>query len=105
MKYVGAHVSISGGVENAPVNAYRIGAKGFALFTKNQRQWVAAPYSAENVERFQQRCQEFGYTADQILPHDSYLLLHERRKRRTQSQGERHHRCDPHPPAYELRQK
>lgn len=43
MKYVGAHVSISGGVENAPVNAYRIGAKGFALFTKNQRQWVAAP--------------------------------------------------------------
>ena len=52
MKYVGAHVSISGGVENAPVNAYRIGAKSFALFTKNQRQWVAAPYSAENVERF-----------------------------------------------------
>ena len=74
MKYVGAHVSISGGVENAPVNAYRIGAKSFALFTKNQRQWVAAPYSAENVERFQQRCQEFGYTADQILPHDSYLI-------------------------------
>ena len=70
MKYVGAHVSISGGVENAPVNAYRIGAKGFALFTKNQRQWEAA----ENVERFQQRCQEFGYTADQILPHDSYLI-------------------------------
>ena len=74
MKYVGAHVSISGGVENAPVNAYRIGAKSFALFTKNQRQWVAAPYSAENVERFHQRCQEFGYTADQILPHDSYLI-------------------------------
>ncbi len=74
MKYVGAHVSISGGVENAPVNAHRIGAKGFALFTKNQRQWVAVPYSAENVERFHQRCQEFGYTADQILPHDSYLI-------------------------------
>ena len=74
MKYVGAHVSISGGVENAPVNAYRIGAKSFALFTKNQRQWVAAPYSAENMERFHQRCQEFGYTADQILPHDSYLI-------------------------------
>ena len=67
MKYVGAHVSISGGVENAPVNAYRIGAKGFALFTKNQRQWVAAPYSAENVERFQQRCQEFGYLINSTL--------------------------------------
>lgn len=74
MKYVGAHVSISGGVENAPVNAHQIGAKGFALFTKNQRQWVAAPYSAESVERFHQRCREFGYTADQILPHDSYLI-------------------------------
>lgn len=40
MKYVGAHVSISGGVENAPVNAYRIGAKSFALFTKiNANGW------------------------------------------------------------------
>ena len=66
MKYVGAHVSISGGVENAPLNAHRIGAKGFALFTKNQRQWVAAPYSRENIE--------LGYSADQILPHDSYLI-------------------------------
>ena len=74
MKYIGAHVSISGGVENAPVNAHRIGAKAFALFTKNQRQWVASPYSASNVELFRQRCQEYGYRADQILPHDSYLI-------------------------------
>ncbi|MDE7374602.1 MAG: deoxyribonuclease IV [Odoribacter sp.] len=74
MKYIGAHVSISGGVENAPVNAHRIGAKAFALFTKNQRQWVASPYSANNVELFRQRCQEYGYRAEQILPHDSYLI-------------------------------
>ena len=74
MKYIGAHVSISGGVENAPVNAHRIGAKAFALFTKNQRQWVASPYSASNVELFRQRCQEYGYRAEQILPHDSYLI-------------------------------
>ncbi|MEI3118480.1 MAG: hypothetical protein V8T12_06420 [Parabacteroides johnsonii] len=33
MKYIGAHVSASGGVENAPVNANAIGAKAFALFT------------------------------------------------------------------------
>ena len=46
MKYVGAHVSTTGGVENAPLNAHRIGAKAFALFTKNQRQWAAAPYTA-----------------------------------------------------------
>lgn len=74
MKYIGAHVSISGGVENAPVNAHRIGAKAFALFTKNQRQWVASPYSANNVELFRERCQEYGYRAEQILPHDSYLI-------------------------------
>lgn len=74
MKYVGAHVSISGGVENAPVNAHRIGAKAFALFTKNQRQWFASPYSADNVELFHRRCQEYGYRAEHILPHDSYLI-------------------------------
>lgn len=41
MKFIGAHVSASGGVEAAPVNASEIGANAFALFTKNQRQWVA----------------------------------------------------------------
>jgi len=74
MKYVGAHVKISGGVENAPVNASQIGAKAFALFTRNQRQWFAPPYSPEQVELFQQRCQEYGYSAEHILPHDSYLI-------------------------------
>lgn len=74
MKYIGAHVSIAGGVENAPLNASRIGAKAFALFTKNQRQWTAAPYSAENVQLFRRRCEEYGYSADHILPHDSYLI-------------------------------
>ncbi len=74
MKYVGAHVSISGGVENAPVNAHRIGAKAFALFTKNQRQWGASPYTPDNIELFQQRCQELGYAVEHILPHDSYLI-------------------------------
>lgn len=74
MKYVGAHVSIAGGVENAPVNAHKIGAKAFALFTKNQRQWSAAPLTPENIELFKQRCEEYGYAAKHILPHDSYLI-------------------------------
>ena len=39
MKYIGAHVSASGGVEFAPVNAHEIGANAFALFTKNQRKY------------------------------------------------------------------
>lgn len=74
MKYVGAHVSISGGVENAPMNAHRIGAKAFAMFTKNQRQWMSAPYSNDNVELFRRRCHELGYAVDHILPHDGYLI-------------------------------
>lgn len=74
MKYIGAHVSASGGVENAPLNAKKIGATAFALFTKNQRQWVSAPLSEKSIELFRERCDEFGYTAQQILPHDSYLI-------------------------------
>jgi deoxyribonuclease-4 len=74
MKYVGAHVSASGGVENAPLNAHKIGAKAFAFFTKNQRQWVAAPYTEKNIDLFKERCQSLGYSPDQILPHDSYLI-------------------------------
>ena len=74
MKYIGAHVSASGGVENAPLNAHNIGATAFALFTKNQRQWEASPLSQSSIELFKKRCAEFGYTADMILPHDSYLI-------------------------------
>jgi deoxyribonuclease IV len=74
MKYIGAHVSASGGVENAPVNANQIGATAFALFTKNQRQWVAKPLSEESIIAFKTNCDKYGYKPDQILPHDSYLI-------------------------------
>lgn len=74
MKYFGAHVSASGGVENAPLNAHNIGATAFALFTKNQRQWVAAPLTAKSIELFKTRCEEYGYQPKQIIPHDSYLI-------------------------------
>ncbi|MFB6317340.1 deoxyribonuclease IV [Saccharicrinis sp. FJH54] len=74
MKYIGAHVSAAGGVENAPLNANRIGATAFALFTKNQRQWHAKPLSKQSIELFKQRCNEYGYKPQHILPHDSYLI-------------------------------
>ena len=74
MKRVGAHVSASGGVENAPLNAHAIGAKAFALFTKNQRQWNAKPLTDESIELFKSRCAEYGYAPGHILPHDSYLI-------------------------------
>jgi deoxyribonuclease-4 len=71
---VGAHVSAAGGVENAPLNAQKIGATAFALFTKNQRQWKAKPLTAKSIEAFGQNCAEAGFTPGQILPHDSYLI-------------------------------
>ena len=74
MKYIGAHVSASGGVENAPKNAFDIGANAFALFTKNQRRWEAKPLTSKSIELFRQRCDQYGFKPRQILPHDSYLI-------------------------------
>mgnify|MGYP001814026970 FL=1 len=74
MKYVGAHVSAGGGVENAPLNAQRIGATAFALFTKNQRQWKAKPLAPKSIETFGENCARVGIDAAHILPHDSYLI-------------------------------
>ena len=74
MKYVGAHVSAAGGVENVPERANEIGASGFALFTKNQRQWSANPLTEESIELFKKRCLEYGFSMDAIMPHDSYLI-------------------------------
>jgi deoxyribonuclease-4 len=74
MKYLGAHVSASGGVENAPVNANNIGARAFALFTKNQRQWFSSPLSKTSIKIFRENCEKFDYQPFQILPHDSYLI-------------------------------
>jgi deoxyribonuclease-4 len=74
MKFIGAHVSVSGGVENAPENAYKIGANAFALFVKNQRQWFSKPLSDENISKFKVNCERFGFQPFQIMPHDSYLI-------------------------------
>lgn len=74
MKYIGAHVSASGGVESAPINAHEIGATAFALFTKNQRQWVSKPLTEESINLFKKNCAEYGFQPEYILPHDSYLI-------------------------------
>ena len=73
-KFVGAHVSASGGVDNAPLNAMAIGAKAFALFTKNQRQWVAKPLETKTIDAFHKNLEASGILAKHILPHDSYLI-------------------------------
>lgn len=74
MKYIGAHVPVSGGVETAPANALTIGANAFALFTKNQRQWLAKPLTLQSITLFKERCEKNGLDPRYILPHDSYLI-------------------------------
>ena len=74
MKFVGAHVSSSGGVFNAPLNASKIGAKGFALFTKNQLRWEAKPLETKVIDKFLANMEKFGFKPHQILAHDSYLI-------------------------------
>ncbi len=74
MKYVGAHVSAAGGVYNAPLNAKDIGAKAFALFTKNQRQWKAKPLDQESIDLFKKNLELAEILPKHVLPHDSYLI-------------------------------
>ncbi|MDJ0780315.1 MAG: deoxyribonuclease IV, partial [Desulfosarcinaceae bacterium] len=74
MKWIGAHVSTSGGVQNAPLNAAKIGATAFALFTKNQRRWQAKPLTAPAIQAFKENCATCGFQPAQILAHDSYLI-------------------------------
>ena len=74
MRFIGAHVSAAGGVQNAPLNAQNIGANAFALFVKNQRQWSAKPLEDAAVEAFKQNLSAAKILPEHVLPHDSYLI-------------------------------
>lgn len=72
--YLGAHVSIQGGISNVFDNAKAIGANGFAMFMKNQRRWEAKPYTESEIKEFKEKMKQCGFKAEQILPHDGYLI-------------------------------
>ncbi|MDE7116121.1 MAG: deoxyribonuclease IV [Muribaculaceae bacterium] len=74
MKYIGAHVSVKGGVSNAPLEATRIGAKAFALFTGSSNRWASKAISEEETERFKSNCEAGGFSPAHILPHDNFLI-------------------------------
>lgn len=74
MKLLGAHVSAGNGVSQAPINAHNIGARSFALFTRNPSRWQSKPISDKEAETFKENCIKYGYSSNQILPHDSYLI-------------------------------
>ena len=74
MKYIGAHVSVNGGVWNAPESANAIGAKAFAIFTGSSSRWVSKMISDEDAELFKQNCELYGFSPEVILPHDNFLI-------------------------------
>ncbi len=74
MKYIGAHVGVSGGVAGTPATAASIGAKAFALFTGSSNRWVSKAISEEAAEEFKANCRLYGFTPGVILPHDNFLI-------------------------------
>lgn len=74
MKYIGAHVSVNGGVSSAPLRAKEIGARAFALFTGSSNRWNSKSIPEDEIERFKRYCAEGGFEPAQILPHDNFLI-------------------------------
>lgn len=74
MKYIGAHISVTGGVSTAPVSAAEMGMNAFALFTRNPTRWKSKAIPEKEAEAFREHCTRLGFTPDVILPHDSYLI-------------------------------
>jgi deoxyribonuclease-4 len=74
MKYIGPHVSASGGAHNAPLNARALGATGFGMFSKNQKQWAAKPLETAVIDAFKKNMELCGYDPKAVLVHDSYLI-------------------------------
>lgn len=74
MKYVGAHVSASNGVGATPAAANAIGARAFALFTRQPQRWVSKKLSQADIDDFKAGCELYGYKPEVVLPHDSFLI-------------------------------
>jgi deoxyribonuclease-4 len=74
MRFIGPHVSAAGAPVSAIKNALAVGATGFALFVKNQRQWIGKPLATADVDDFTAAMQTAPYLPAQILPHAGYLI-------------------------------
>lgn len=73
-KYIGAHLSIQGGLWKAVGHAVQIGARALGLFLRPQRSWSSKPLDASAAERFRLACVEHNLQPKFILPHSPYLM-------------------------------
>jgi deoxyribonuclease IV len=69
---LGAHVSVQGGVERAPVRGKAIGATAIQVFTKTPSQWREPGISTESHAAFRRECERCELAT--IVAHDSYLI-------------------------------
>jgi len=72
MGFLGAHVSISGGVYKAPERGEKLGCESIQIFSKNQMQWKAKPITPEDSQKFKEELKKTHIK--EVVIHDSYLI-------------------------------
>ncbi|MEO0264025.1 MAG: deoxyribonuclease IV [candidate division WOR-3 bacterium] len=72
MSILGAHISISGGINLAPERAFNLGCESIQIFTKNQRQWFSKELDEDTVRSFKENIKQFKIR--KVVVHDSYLI-------------------------------
>ena len=72
MPYLGAHMSISGGIHKAIDRIKKVNGTALQIFSKNQRQWKARPLDGNTIEIFKHKWREWG--SYEIAIHTSYLI-------------------------------
>lgn len=72
MEMFGSHLSISGGMHNALLEAEKLGFDTVQVFTKNQQQWKCPPLVGESVEQWASHCKRLKFK--KTVSHDSYLI-------------------------------
>jgi len=60
--FFGSHVSIAGGIFNAPINAAKTGSETFQIFTRSPRGGAAPKLTAGITQQFKENCRRLGYT-------------------------------------------
>lgn len=72
MAKIGAHVSASGGVFNAPLNAQKEGLETFQMFTRSPQTFQCPPLPDENVAQFLENTRTLNFPTYYI--HAPYLV-------------------------------
>lgn len=69
---LGAHMSISGGVDKAVLRGQKIGCETIQVFTRNNNRWAAPPLKDGTIENWYHNLEKTGIAP--VVAHDSYLI-------------------------------